>query len=175
VAVVPDNHWQQPGHILGRSSPPPVVQKADPLRVLSQEPAAACVFPLHSPAAADCLPAAKVSAGKPLAPSQQECCPPSTPAASLPPDQDRLLDCSCSVRGWTGPNLTGPRWGRTRPENHGQPRLAAVSRLLRSAAIPKRFPRSSDHPDWLSHGGSRQPSRMPDPTGSRAYPMSSKF
>jgi hypothetical protein len=49
----------------------------------------------------------------------------------------------------------GPRWGRTPPEDHGQQQTATVSRTCRSAATSDRSPRSSGHPDCLSHGGSR--------------------
>jgi hypothetical protein len=47
----------------------------------------------------------------------------------------------------------GPRWGRTPPEDHGQPRIATVSRPRRSVAVSERSPRSSNYPDCLSHGG----------------------
>jgi hypothetical protein len=63
-----------------------------------------------------------------------------------------------SVAAVTGPDPEshlGPRWGRRRPEHHGQPRPMAVSRSRRSAAVSERLPRSPDHPDCLSHGGSR--------------------
>ena len=49
----------------------------------------------------------------------------------------------------------GSRSGRTRPEHHGQQRLATVSRRCRSAAASKRSPRSPDDPDCLSHGRRR--------------------
>jgi hypothetical protein len=64
-----------------------------------------------------------------------------------------------SARGVSVPGRpdlgTGPRWGRTLPEYHGQQRLATVSRPRRSAAVSKRLPRSPDYPDCLSHGGSQ--------------------
>jgi hypothetical protein len=53
----------------------------------------------------------------------------------------------------------GPRWGRIPPEDHGQQRRATVSWPRRSAAIFERSLRSSEHPDCLSHGGSRLGSR----------------
>jgi len=60
------------------------------------------------------------------------------------------------VRNWRdqGPRL-GPRWGRIRSEDHGQQRIATVSRPRRSAAVSKHSPRSTAYPDCLSHGGSQ--------------------
>ena len=61
------------------------------------------------------------------------------------------------VRDWTGAAIhppgaaLGPRNNgkvRTTPANNGQP-------TARSVPIPKRSPRSPDHPDCLSHGGSQ--------------------
>ena len=49
----------------------------------------------------------------------------------------------------------GPRWGRRSPDDHGQQRIATVSPSRRSAALSERSPRSSDHPDCLSDGGSQ--------------------
>jgi hypothetical protein len=49
----------------------------------------------------------------------------------------------------------GPRWGRRPPEDHGQQRLATVSRSRRSADVSERSSRSPEHPDCLSHGGSQ--------------------
>jgi hypothetical protein len=51
----------------------------------------------------------------------------------------------------------GPRWGRASLENYGQQRQATVSRPRRSAAVSERSPRSPEHPDCLSHGGSQHP------------------
>jgi hypothetical protein len=50
----------------------------------------------------------------------------------------------------TGLRSTGPHWGRTPPEDHGQQRIAAVSRAPRSVAISERSPRYFKHPDCLS-------------------------
>jgi hypothetical protein len=64
--------------------------------------------------------------------------------------------------GWPSPAAgppqlvtVGPRWGRARPDDQGQHRIVTVSRPRRSAAVSERSRRSSDHPDCLSHGGSR--------------------
>jgi hypothetical protein len=59
----------------------------------------------------------------------------------------------------------GPHWGRTRPDDHGQQRIATVSRPHRSVAVCERSPRSFDHPDCLSHRGSRP---CPGPTRPRS-------
>jgi hypothetical protein len=39
---------------------------------------------------------------------------------------------------------TWPRWGRTPPDDHGQQRLATLTRPRRSAAVSERSPRSSE-------------------------------
>ena len=50
---------------------------------------------------------------------------------------------------------TGPRWGRAPPKYHGQQRRATVNQPRRSATVFDRSPRSRNHPDCLSHGGSQ--------------------
>jgi hypothetical protein len=59
----------------------------------------------------------------------------------------------------------GPHWGCTPPDDHGQQRITTVSRPHRSVAVCKRSPRSFDHPDCLSHRGSRP---CPGPTRPRS-------
>jgi hypothetical protein len=79
---------------------------------------------------------------------------PCRPCMAAPSRMDQRGHHGSWAAAESGPIPPGPRWGRAPPDDHEQQRRATVSRPCRSATVSERSPRSPDHPDCLSHGGS---------------------